>query len=116
MGKINHFFREEKVYEDCCDRGVCFKEYVNKMVEHYQCSDCGIEVNKNNVFCPKCGTKFSGIKEFYKASSCLICGTKFKQLSHEEKNCCTRCSSLIDRNRYDREELAKVFFELGKKQ
>lgn len=114
MAKIKHFFRDEKVYEECNDRGVTFKDWVNKKVEHYVCSDCNAEVPKNSAFCCKCGTKFSGIEEFYKTTACHVCGTKFKQLDHKTDTCCTRCLGIIEKNYYDKEDLAKAFFNLGK--
>lgn len=115
MAKINHFYRNERVYEECCDRGVTFNEWITTQVEHYCCSECGSEIDKDSVFCSKCGVKFSGITEEYKTTSCHVCKTKFKQLNHENNNCCPRCETLINNNRYCKEDLAKEFFELGKK-
>ena len=113
MATIKHFFRKEQVYETCNDRGVTFKDWVNKNVEHYCCSECGTEVDKSSVFCSKCGVKFTGVRNSYKSSTCYICNTKFKQLSHESNECCSTCQSILNR-KYGM-ELAKAFFELGKK-
>lgn len=112
MAKIKHFFRSEKVYEECCDRGITFKDWIYKDVEHFCCSKCGSEVNKNSKYCPNCGEKFTSITEEKITCSCEICGNKFKQMSHENETCCTRCRNLI--NKKYGTELAKAFYELGK--
>lgn len=115
MAKIKHFFREEEVYEECSDRGLKYDIWVSQNVEHYCCSECGAEVNKSSIYCFKCGAKFSGIEESYKTTNCYVCGTKFKQLNHKDANCCSRCETLIKNSRYDKEDLAKAFYELGRK-
>lgn len=114
MANIKHFYREEKVYEECNDRGIKFHDWINKNVEHYCCSECNTEVDKKSSFCSKCGAKFSGVKESYKNSSCEVCGDKFKQLQHEQEECCSRCRGII-RSKYG-VELAKAFYKLGKQQ
>ena len=114
MANIKHYFREESVYEECNDRGVRFKDWVRKTVEHYACSSCGAEVDKNSAFCHKCGEKLNGIKEETKKLTCVICGTKEKVLSNNTDTCCSRCNRLL--KGYDRIEIAKAFYELGKKQ
>ena len=114
MAYIKHFFIEEVVYENCCDRGIRFYDYVNKQVEHYKYSECRAEVNKDSAFCPKCGVKFSSIKDSYTTLNCYICDTKFKKLSHEDTKCCSTCSSIMYNHRYDKKEMAKAFYELGK--
>ncbi len=32
-------------------------------VDDYECSVCGARFRKNNMVCPRCGTRFSGTKE-----------------------------------------------------
>ena len=114
MAYIKHFFREEKVCDNCNDRGVSFQAWVTKNVEHHCCSECGAEVDKNSSFCSKCGVKLTGIKDSKKGCSCEVCGSKFTQMRHEREVCCSRCRRLIQNN-YG-VELAKAFYKLGKKQ
>lgn len=114
MAKIKHFFRKEDVYEKCDDRGLTFHAWVKKDVEHFCCSACSAEVNKDSVFCSKCGEKFTGISEERKTCVCEICGSKFKQMEHENATYCPNCRSLLY-GRYGA-EIAKVFYELGKQQ
>lgn len=114
MAYIKHYWRRQRVLEECVDRGTKFQEWVERDVEHYCCSACGSETAKGNSFCPHCGVKLSGhVKEQYKNSSCVICGEKFKQLEHKNEEFCFRCRDLfMDKNRT---EIAKAFYELGKK-
>lgn len=113
MAYIKHFFRKESVYEECCDRGTRFYDWVLSDVEHFCCSACGAEVGRRNSFCPHCGEKLSGgIKEQYKNCSCAICGKHFRQLGHENEICCLNCRSILHKR--NDVEIGKAFYELGR--
>lgn len=114
MAHINHYYREEKVWEECCDRGIKFEDYVTQNVEHYTCSECGKEVSKSSKFCPECGAKFNKVKEEYKTITCAICGTKEKMLAHKDGICCSDCALSLHCHR-DYIELAKIFYQKGLK-
>lgn len=114
MAKIKHFFRKEKVYSECNDRGVDFNALVNKDVEHFCCSECDAEVSKTSTFCSSCGEKFTGIIEEKKTSFCEICDSKFQQMKYETATCCPRCKGLLH-GKYG-VEIAKAFYKLGKQQ
>jgi len=113
MAYIRHFFRKERVLERCNDRGCEFEEWIRKDVEHYCCSACETEVNKNSAFCCGCGEKLTSIKEVYKHTACDICNTKFKQLQHKDEVHCPTCRNLL----LDKcsAEIAKAFYKLGQR-
>lgn len=113
---IKHFWRTERCYEDCNDRGTAFRDYVSREVEHFCCSECGAEVSRGISFCPCCGAKMSGhVEEEYSDTVCEICGRKFTQMRHDGDRCCVMCRDIFSR-KTEKWDIAKAFYELGKKE
>ena len=59
MAYIKYYRNREQVYEECCERGTYWHDFVWKDVEHWNCSECGAEVNKDSKFCSECGEKLN---------------------------------------------------------
>lgn len=50
MAYIKHYWRRQRVLEECVDRGTKFQEWVERDVEHYCCSACGSGNSKRKFF------------------------------------------------------------------
>lgn len=113
---IRHFWRTERCYEECNDRGTSFYDWTMKEVEHFCCSACGGEISRGISFCPHCGVKMSGrTEEEYLEAVCAICGKKFTQMHYAGDRCCVACRDIFSR-KTEKWDIAKAFYELGRKE